>query len=108
MRRSWRARWRRPRAPVAGAVAAPASARGAATLDEVAREARGAIRMKSAQLGAEEDAAPAPDDDADDGSGEELRLWVENRLGLHARPAARFVARLAGLDARVDVWNATC
>src|ERR1700712_3695228 len=40
---------------VEGAVAAAASARGGATLDEVAREARGAIRMKSEQLGGDAD-----------------------------------------------------
>jgi len=90
---------------VEGAVAAAASARGGATLDEVAREARGAIRMKSEQLGGgDPDPAPLP---ADLGSGEELRLRVENRLGLHARPAARFVAALRGLDAEVQVSNAT-
>ena len=90
---------------VEGAVAAAASARGGATLDEVAREARGAIRMKTEQLGGDDaDPAEAP---ADLGSGEELRLRVENRLGLHARPAARFVAALRGLDAEVQVSNAT-
>jgi phosphocarrier protein FPr len=94
---------------VEGAVAAAASASGGATLEEVAREARGAIRIKRAQLGAEEPdegAAPAEDADASRG-GDELRLRVDNRLGLHARPAARFVAALGGLDARVEVWNAT-
>jgi multiphosphoryl transfer protein len=90
---------------VEGAVAAAATARGGATLDEVAREARGAIRMKSEQLGGDEpDPAEAP---ADAGTGEELRLRVENRLGLHARPAARFVAALRGLDAEVQVFNAS-
>ena len=90
---------------VEGAVAAAASARGGATLDEVAREARGAIRMKTEQLGGDDsDPAQPP---ADLGSGEELRLRVENRLGLHARPAARFVAALRGLDAEVQVSNAT-
>jgi multiphosphoryl transfer protein len=86
---------------VEGAVAAAATARGGATLDEVAREARGAIRMKSEQLGGD-DADPVQPP-ADLGSGEELRLRVENPLGLHARPAARFVAALRGLDAEVQV-----
>src|SRR5947208_955335 len=54
---------------VEGAVAAAARARGGASLDEVAREARGALRMKTVHL-AEEDPAgtqailAAPDDDA--------------------------------------------
>ncbi len=94
---------------VEGAVAAAARARGGASLEEVAREARGALRMKTAQLGEEtpesqSEAAPAP---ADDAEALELRLRVEPRLGLHARPAARFVAAVADLDARVEVRNAT-
>lgn len=92
---------------VEGAVAAAASALGGATLEEVAREARGAIGMKSAHLGVEDDAPPTAPAGPEDGEGEELRVRLENRLGLHARPAARFVAALAGLDTQVDVWNAT-
>ena len=92
---------------VEGAVAAAARARGGASLQEVAREARGALAMKSAQLGQEvlepDEAPPAEID----GDAVELRLPVQNRLGLHARPAARLVGALAGLDARVEVSNAT-
>ena len=92
---------------VEGAVAAAARARGGASLDEVAAEARGALRMKTAQLGEEEaGATPAPAA-ADDAEGLELRLHVTPRLGLHARPAARFVATVADFDARVEVHNAT-
>jgi phosphoenolpyruvate-protein phosphotransferase/dihydroxyacetone kinase phosphotransfer subunit len=95
---------------VEGAVAAAALAGAGASLDEVAREARGALRMKSEQLEAEEpggeEALPAEEEDGA-GATEELRLRVENRLGLHARPAARFVGALGGLDARVEVSNAT-
>ena len=32
---------------------------------------------------------------------------MDNRLGLHARPAARFVGALGGLDVRVEVSNVT-
>ncbi|MEO8688718.1 MAG: phosphoenolpyruvate--protein phosphotransferase [Solirubrobacteraceae bacterium] len=92
---------------VEGAVAAAASARGGATLDEVAREARGAIRMKSEQLGGGEPDPDPAQPPADLGSAQQLRLLVENRLGLHARPAARFVGALRGLDAEVQVSNAT-
>ncbi len=45
---------------VEGAVAAAARARGGAGLDEVAAEARGALAMKTAQLGDGEDAGDAP------------------------------------------------
>jgi multiphosphoryl transfer protein len=98
---------------VEGAVAAAALAGAGASLEEVAREARGAMRMKTEQLGADEaqreEAQPAgaPTGGEADEPAAELRLSVENRLGLHARPAARFVAVLGGLDARVEVSNAT-
>ena len=94
---------------VEGAVAAAARARGGASLDEVAREARGALRMKTTQLGEdtpefEAGGTPAV---ADDAEAIELRLRVEPRLGLHARPAARFVATVSDFDARIEVRNAT-
>jgi multiphosphoryl transfer protein len=98
---------------VEGAVAAAAAARGGLGLDDVAAEARGALRAKVEQLGAEDSAA----DEADgaeraataeaEAEGEELRVVVGNRLGLHARPAARFVGAAASADATVEVSNAT-
>jgi phosphoenolpyruvate-protein phosphotransferase/dihydroxyacetone kinase phosphotransfer subunit len=92
---------------VEGAVAAAALAGAGASLEEVAREARGALRMKTEQLGAEEPAREEAPPAQDDGPGVELRLGVQNQLGLHARPAARFVGALGGIDARVEVANAT-
>ncbi len=94
---------------VEGAVAAAARARTGASLDEVAREARGALQMKTAQLGEEAPDAPAPEAPAaaDDAETLELSLQVTPRLGLHARPAARFVATVGDFDARVEVRNAT-
>jgi phosphocarrier protein FPr len=91
---------------VEGAMAAVARARGGATIDEVAAEARGALRMKASQLGVEE-AEPGPPAPALAGDGPELRLRVDNRLGLHARPAARFVGTAGRFDADVTVTNAT-
>jgi phosphocarrier protein FPr len=92
---------------VEGAVAAAARARGGATLAEVASEARGALAMKTSQLGGDEEPAPAA---AEAEAGEdalELRVTVTPGLGLHARPAARFVAAVSDFDARVEVSNAT-
>src|SRR5436190_12294231 len=80
---------------VEGTVAAAVAARGGASLEEVAAEARGALAMKASQLGvdgggaageaapeanagAPPDAAAAPD--------AETRLEVRNAIGLHARP----------------------
>ena len=94
---------------VEGAVAAAAAARVGSGLDEVAAEARGALRAKAEQLG---DGEPAGDaavsvPAAAGADAEELRIVVGNRLGLHARPAARFVGAAAGADATVEVTNET-
>ena len=89
---------------VEGAVAAAARARGGADLDEVAREARGALAMKTSQLEEEEEPAAAEAAPAVAGDGAlEGRFAVENRLGLHARPAGRIVSALGGLDAQVTL-----
>lgn len=82
---------------VEGAVAAAAAASGGASLEEVAAEARGALAMKSGQLAPAED-APAADVQAE--------LQVRNAIGLHARPAARFVETARGFDAEVRVAKA--
>jgi phosphoenolpyruvate-protein phosphotransferase/dihydroxyacetone kinase phosphotransfer subunit len=92
---------------VEGTVAAAVAARGGASLEEVAAEARGALAMKASQLGVA-DAAPAPDAGAAPGDAAtapdaEARLEVRNAIGLHARPAARFVEVARGHDAEVRV-----
>jgi len=80
---------------VEGAVAAAASARGGASLEEVAAEARGALGMKAAQLGVSgvggrvSEPEPVAEPDAS------ARVPVVNEIGLHARPAA-LVVELAG------------
>ena len=93
---------------VEGAVAAAVAARGGATLAEVAAEARRALAMKSAQLG-----APQPGSDLDGPRGEELApadaeatLVVRNEIGLHARPAARLVETVRRFDAEVRIATA--
>jgi phosphoenolpyruvate-protein phosphotransferase/dihydroxyacetone kinase phosphotransfer subunit len=92
---------------VEGTVAAAVAARGGASLEEVAAEARGALAMKASQLGVA-DAAAAPDagaapEDAATPPDAEARLEVRNAIGLHARPAARFVEVARGHDAEVRV-----
>jgi multiphosphoryl transfer protein len=88
---------------VEGAVAAAVAARGGGSLDEVAAEARAALAMKASQLGT---AGPAA---APDGAGSgftpdaEASLAVRNEVGLHARPAARFVEMAGAFDADVRV-----
>jgi phosphocarrier protein FPr len=93
---------------VEGAVAAAARAGAGAPLDEVAAEARSALGMKAAQLGIAPDgnggAAPVP---APAGAAHEIRLDVDIPLGLHARPAARFVETAARFDADISVVDET-
>ncbi len=78
---------------VEGALAAAVQAAVGGTLPQVVNEARGALAAKAAQLQIAPDEAgtvatvtlAAPEQ-------HQLRLTVRNRLGLHARPAARFVS----------------
>ena len=83
---------------VEGTVAAAVAARGGLSLEEVGAEARRAIAMKEAQLGAEgtptsEGPAAVEAPPADDAH--QALIAVRNEIGLHARPAA-LVAELAG------------
>jgi phosphocarrier protein FPr len=93
-------------APLAeGAVVAAVTAKLGASLEEVAAEARGALQAKIAHLGSGEKEA-AVDAVLGDG-GTTVRLPVRNPLGLHARPAARFVQTAGRFDADVSVTNLT-
>jgi multiphosphoryl transfer protein len=89
---------------VEGTVAAAVAARGGASLDEVEAEARGALAMKTSQLGgaAASEVAPAEAPPAD----ARAALEVRNAIGLHARPAARFVETVRRFDADVRVAKA--
>ncbi|HEY2939540.1 MAG TPA: phosphoenolpyruvate--protein phosphotransferase [Gaiellaceae bacterium] len=93
---------------VEGAVVAAVAARLGAPLAEVAAEARGSLEAKVAHLGAGEPEAPAPARAATPPEeGQTIRLDIRNPLGLHARPAARFVQTAADFDADVEVTNLT-
>jgi len=86
---------------VEGAMAAAVQASVGGDVQQVMAEARGALVMKASQL-APASAAPeaplaagTPAETAPpetEGGVERLQLIVGNRLGLHARPAARFVS----------------
>jgi phosphoenolpyruvate-protein phosphotransferase/dihydroxyacetone kinase phosphotransfer subunit len=89
---------------VEGLVVAAVAAAGGADRFEVAAEARGALLGKAAHL-VEPDknndvAAPTTADVT-------AVFTVTNKHGLHARPAARLVGELRGLDATVTLRNAT-
>ena len=87
---------------VEGAVAAAVSASGGASLEEVAAEARGALAMKTSQLGVS-DVAPVDEAPPAPPAGPQAVLEVRNAIGLHARPAARFVETVGRFDADVTV-----
>jgi phosphocarrier protein FPr len=90
---------------VEGVVAAAVTARAGASLEQVAAEARGGLEPKSAHLESELPQAEAAPPAAEDAL--ELRLQIRNRLGLHARPAARFVRTASGFAAEITVANLT-
>jgi phosphocarrier protein FPr len=90
---------------VEGLVVAAVAAAGGASRSEVAAEARGALLGKAAHLSPTEPGAPGPGPvDAAEIVGV---FTIENPHGLHARPAARLVSELRGLDATVALRNLT-
>ncbi len=97
-------------APLAeGAIAAAVQARLGASLERVAAEARTALTPKQIQLGVTPTTAATTAAGAHDSAAPRhaLTLTVHNRLGLHARPAARFVGTVGGFKADVSVTNDT-
>jgi phosphocarrier protein FPr len=97
---------------VEGAVAAAVAARLGRSLTEVAEEAGGGLSPKSAHLGGPGAVPEGVDTDAGEPAGGDeavssIRLVVGNRLGLHARPAARFVTTASRFDAVVRVSDLT-
>lgn len=94
---------------VEGLVVAAVAAAGGADRAEVAAEARDALLAKSGQLGTESPDTATDADTADDTDAavDEVRgvLTVQNEHGLHARPAARLVAAVRGMDASVRLRN---
>lgn len=95
---------------VEGAIAAAVAAATGCTIDQVMAEARGALAAKASQLGISIEQAAAtesPVQPIDDRPAlqKEIRVRIHNRLGLHARPAAQFVATVAQFDAQISVQN---
>ncbi|MCA9970815.1 MAG: PTS-dependent dihydroxyacetone kinase phosphotransferase subunit DhaM, partial [Anaerolineales bacterium] len=84
---------------VEGALSAVVQASIGGTLAQVYAEAQGALATKRAQLA--QDMGEAPVETAVSAGEQEIELPVRNRLGLHARPAARFVAAASQFAADV-------
>ena len=96
---------------VEGLVAAAVQAAAGAPIDEVVAEARNGLSGKVSHLGVELASPPAGPTQAPDGAADEgtvtATLVVPNALGFHARPAARIVETLAGLQAQVRITDRT-
>lgn len=92
---------------VEGAVSAAVQARLGGSLEQVLAEARGSLAFKSEHLGLAAPTAEAGPAPVVTGA-LALRLTVANRLGLHARPAARFVQTAGRFqDTQLTVTNLT-
>lgn len=92
---------------VEGLVAGVVLAAAGAALDEADREAAGAMLAKAAQLGtggAGGDATSARS--ASEAYDAVAEATVVNEIGVHARPAALIVARMADFDASVTIADA--
>jgi len=93
---------------VEGLIVAVVAAAGGAARAEVAAEALGALMGKSAHLSVPVEAATPGQSLAVARETEVVGVFsVENRHGLHARPAARLVSEVRGLDASVQLRNLT-
>jgi phosphocarrier protein FPr len=91
---------------VEGLVVAAVAAAGGASRKEVAAEAHSALMGKDAQLSNPADSSP-PTPAAAQQADVVAVFTVGNRHGLHARPAARLVSEVRGLDASVRLHNLT-
>ena len=91
---------------VEGLIVAAVAAAGGASRAEVAAEARSALMGKAAHFAPP--GAPSDPAAAGDPTDEIVAVFtVANAHGLHARPAARLVSEVRGLDAEVRLRNLT-
>ncbi len=94
---------------VEGLVAAAVQAAAGAPIEEVLAEARAGLSAKASHLGVTGAATSAatPTSPAQDGQARTATLTVPNALGFHARPAARIVEALTGLEVQVELTDRT-
>ncbi|MDM9583718.1 MULTISPECIES: phosphoenolpyruvate--protein phosphotransferase [unclassified Nostoc] len=94
---------------VEGAIAAVVAAAAGRDIHQVMAEARGALLAKATQLGVVSRplSVVSPITTNIESPTREIRLLVSNRLGLHARPAAQFVATAARFQSQILVRNLT-
>ncbi|WP_189523595.1 phosphoenolpyruvate--protein phosphotransferase [Nostoc sp. PA-18-2419] len=96
---------------VEGAIAAVVAAAAGRDIQQVMAEARGALVAKATQLSGVSSPLSIGDSNISTSHPEspprEIHLIVSNRLGLHARPAAQFVATAARFQSQILVQNLT-
>jgi phosphoenolpyruvate-protein phosphotransferase/dihydroxyacetone kinase phosphotransfer subunit len=92
---------------VEGAVAAASLAAAGASLEEIAIEAQNALAGKTAELGVSSGPPQPAGPSAEAGTIEEALVRLTNRLGLHARPAAKLIRKARQYGARVTLENVT-
>jgi multiphosphoryl transfer protein len=92
---------------VEGLVVAAVAASGGASRTEVAAEARSALMGKAAHLSTPDESLPVDEPDVPAAADVVGSFTVANQHGLHARPAARLVSEVGGLDATVTLTNLT-
>ncbi len=95
---------------VEGAIAAAVAAATGGGVQQVIAEAQGALVAKETQLGLISSPLSTVSSQPTNNSEiptNEIRLTVRNRLGLHARPSAQFVATASQFQAQIRVQNLT-
>jgi multiphosphoryl transfer protein len=95
---------------VEGAIAAGIQSSLGSNLEDVCREASGALGPKIDQLGEKVEVAETPpgilaEQKPVEETSTQTRVTLQNQHGLHARPAARFVQMAASFDAEIQVLN---
>ena len=88
---------------VEGLMAAVVRAAGGASLDDVEREARGALHAKRTHL--DDDEQPEPSLDVGPVAEHATEVTLRNPHGLHARPVSMLVKAISAFEATVTVAN---
>lgn len=97
---------------VEGTIAAVVQAANGANIDRVLAEARGALAAKIAQLSSVISHSPSISNketltDDEGRMTKQIKLTVQNQMGLHARPAAKFVSTASQFQCEVTIRNIT-
>ncbi|WP_407888565.1 phosphoenolpyruvate--protein phosphotransferase [Scytonema sp. NUACC26] len=96
---------------VEGTIAAAVAAASGTSIEQAIAEARGALQAKATQLSVNTSSSFASNQGQrtnDQGqTTKEIHVTIRNRLGLHARPASKFVSTAARFQSQILVSNIT-